>query len=88
MEYIRAGVVPITRPLGEEWPIREDVILQDGIHCVFCPDPADFAREASKLLLDRAKLARIRRNLMELWQEKLCPAAHGLWIWEKLKAVL
>lgn len=88
IEYIRAGVVPITRPFGEEWPIREDVILQDGIHCIFCPDPGEFAREASSLLLDRAKIARIRRNLVELWQDKLCPVAQGHWIWEKLKAAL
>src|SRR5688500_4772691 len=88
VEYIRAGVVPITRPLAQEWPIREDVVLEDGIHCIFCPDPADFAGEASKLLLDGEKIARIRRNLLTLWQEKLCPAAQGNWIWGKLKAAL
>jgi hypothetical protein len=85
IEYIRAGVVPITRPLGKEWPIREDVILEDGVHCVFCPDPFKFAQEASRLLMDPQKIARIRRNLLKLWQEKLCPKAQGYWLWSKLE---
>jgi hypothetical protein len=85
IEYIRAGVVPITRPLGKEWPIREDVVLEDGVHCVFCRDPFRFAQEASRLLLDPEKIARIRRNLAQLWEEKLCPPAQGYWMWSKLK---
>jgi len=88
IEYIRAGVVPITRPLGEDWPVREDVILEDGIHCVFCSDPRQFASEARLLLADRAKMKKIRRNLVKLWREKLCPVAQGYWVWEKLKAEL
>lgn len=86
IEYIRAGVVPITRPLGNEWPIREDVVLEDDVHCIFCPDPYRFAQEASRLLLDQQKIARIRRNLLELWEEKLCPKAQGYWLWSKIKA--
>ncbi|HEU4933507.1 MAG TPA: hypothetical protein VFT48_15590 [Pyrinomonadaceae bacterium] len=85
IEYIRAGVVPITRPLGKEWPIREDVVLEDGVHCIFCPDPYRFAQEASRLLLDPQKIARIRRNLLTLWEEKLCPRAQGYWLWSKIK---
>ena len=85
IEYIRAGVVPITRPLGREWPIREDVVLEDGVHCIFCPDPYRFAQEASRLLLDQQKIARIRRNLLTLWNEKLCPRAQGYWLWSKIK---
>ena len=88
IEYIRAGVVPLTRPLGKEWPIREDVTLEDGVHCVFCPDPFSFAQEASRLLLDTGKIARIRRNLVKLWEDKLCPKAQGHWIWSKLKQAL
>jgi len=85
IEYIRAGVVPITRPMGSEWPIREDVILEDGVHCVFCSDPYRFAQEASRLLLDQQEIARIRRNLLELWEQKLCPRAQGYWLWSKIK---
>ena len=88
VEYIRAGVVPITCPFGEEWPVREDVVLEDGVHGIFCSEPKQFANEAKLLLADNAKLNRIRRNLLELWQEKLCPAAQGKWIWDKLKATL
>ena len=87
IEYIRAGVVPITRPLGKEWPIREDVILEDDVHCVFCSDPFRFAQEASKLLLNPEKIARIRANLAALWEEKLCPKAQGYWMWSKVKSV-
>jgi hypothetical protein len=88
IEYIRAGVVPITRPFGKEWPVREDVILEDGIHCVVCLDPTQFAHEAKLLVADKAKIEKIRRNLLKLWQEKLCPVAQGYWIWGKLKAAL
>lgn len=88
IEFIRAGVVPITRPLGREWPIREDVILEDGVHCIFCPDPFNFAQEASRLLLDVEKIERIRRNLARLWEEKLCPAAQGHWMWSKVKEAM
>ena len=88
IEYIRAGVVPLTRPLGREWPIREDVILEDGVHYVVCPDSYRFAQEASRLLLDQEKIARIRRNLLTLWEEKLCPKAQGYWLWSKLKTIL
>ena len=86
IEYIRAGVVPITCPFGAEWPVREDVVLEDGVHGIFCSDPQEFAGEAKSLLRDPAKLQRIRRNLLELWQEKLAPAAQGFWIWQRLKA--
>jgi hypothetical protein len=85
IEYIRAGVVPVTRPLGREWPIRDDVILEDGVHCVFCPDPFRFAQAGGRLLLNPQKIARMRRNLVKLWEEKLCPKAQGYWIWSKLK---
>jgi hypothetical protein len=80
--------VPLTRPLGPEWPIREDVVLEDGVHCVFCPDPNQFAQEGSRLLLDRNKIARIRGNLLKLWEEKLCPRAQGYWLWSKLQIVV
>ena len=73
IEYIRAGVVPITCPFGEEWPVREDVVLEDGVHGIFCSDPKDFAREAKSLLRDPAKIRQIRRHLLDLWQEKPLP---------------
>jgi hypothetical protein len=88
IEYIRAGVVPIMQPFGQEWPVREDVVLEDGIHGVFCSDPREFAVEARLLLADRVKIKKIRNNLVELWREKLSPVAQGYWIWEKLKAAL
>jgi hypothetical protein len=86
IEYVRAGVVPITCPFGEEWPVREDVVLEDGVHGIFCSDPKEFASEAKSLLRDAAKIRKIRRNLVDLWQEKLAPAAQGCWIWRKLQA--
>jgi hypothetical protein len=85
IEYIRAGVVPITQSLGREWPIREDIIMEDGITCVVCDNPADFGAEAKALLKDRAKLARIRKNICELWTEGLALPAMGRWYWEQLR---
>jgi hypothetical protein len=41
IEFIRAGVVPITRPLGEEWPVREDVVLEDASTAYFARSPAN-----------------------------------------------
>lgn len=88
IEYIRAGVVPILHPLGSEWPVRDDAILEDGVHCVYCSDPKEFANTARRLLADPARIERIRRNLMALWETKLGPTAQGYWTWEKLKAAM
>jgi hypothetical protein len=86
IEYFRAGVVMVTDPLGPAWPVREDVILEDGVHCVFCEDPARFPEIARSLLRDPARVAAIRRNVVALWETKLCPEAMGAWYWSKLKA--
>ena len=88
MEYIRAGVVPLLHPLGSEWPVRDDVILEDGIHGVFCSDPGEMAEAARRLLADPAKIEKIRGNLLALWETKLCPEAQGYWTWAKLKKAL
>jgi hypothetical protein len=84
LEYLRAGVVMLTQPLGEEWPIREDVVLEDGITCCFCERPESFAHEAMLLLRDRGKMARIQRNGLELWRERLALPAMGRWYWERI----
>jgi hypothetical protein len=84
LEYLRAGVIPITEPLGAEWPLREDVILEDDVHCVYCDDPKRFAEAARLLLRDRQKMKRIRENILDLWRERLCLAAMGRWYWNKL----
>lgn len=88
IEYVRAGVVMITQPLGPEWPVRDDIILTDGLHCVFCDDAEKFGAEAKLLLRDKNKLDRIRRNVIELWNDKLCLAAMGEWYWKRLKQAL
>jgi hypothetical protein len=85
IEYISAGVVPITEPLGKEWPVREDVTIEDGITCVVCDQPSRFGAEAKALLRDRRKLKRIRGNLCELWTSRLALPAMGQWYWERLK---
>jgi hypothetical protein len=85
IEYIRAGVVMVTDPLGTIWPIREDVVLEDGIHCIYSDDPSRFGEIARSLLRDPSKVARIRRNVFDLWASKLCPAAMGAWYWSKVE---
>jgi hypothetical protein len=84
-EYFRAGVVMITQPLGPDWPVREDVVLEDDVHCVFCDDPREFASVARDLLNDEHRLRRIRRNALDLWESKLCLEQMGVWYWNKLK---
>lgn len=85
IEYMRAGVIPITQPLGSEWPIREDITLEDGVTCIFCDNPARFAMEAKALLRDCAKLHRMRSNICELWAASLTMRAMGQWYWQQLE---
>lgn len=87
-EYLRAGVVMLTDPLGAEWPLREDVVLEDGIHCVFCDSPAEFRREALALLRDRRRIAAFRVRGLELWRDRLSLDAAGEWYWRQLAAFL
>jgi hypothetical protein len=87
LEYICAGVVMITNPLGEDHPIREDVILEDGVHCIFCDNPKQFNHEAVLLLKDPDKMRRIRANVISLWNEKLCLKKMGEFYYQKLKSL-
>src|SRR3990167_5546773 len=48
-EFIQHGVVMITEPLGKEYPICNDIILEDGIHCIFCNEPELFGDIAIEL---------------------------------------
>ena len=84
LEYFRAGVVMLTQPLGPEWPLRDDVVLEDGVHCVFCESPEDFRRAALALLKDRAEMKRMRKNILGLWRERLSLRAIGEWHWNHL----
>jgi len=75
----------ITDPLGKRFPIRDDVIIEDDIHAVFCDKPEKFYETAKSLLKDKVKLNRIRKNVKELWEEKLCPVKTGEWYYRTLK---
>ena len=88
VEYLRAGVVMITQPLGDRWPLRDDVVLEDGVTCHFCDRPDAFAREAILLLRDREMMRRIRRNALELWRERLTLPAMGEWYEEQIVGVI
>jgi len=82
---MRGGVVPITQPMGPEWPIREDVILNHEENCIFCEKPENFASEAKLLLKDKALMNKIRQNNLDLYSEKLKIGAIAKWYWGKLK---
>jgi hypothetical protein len=84
LEYLRAGVIPVTEPLGAEGPLRQDVALEDDVHCVYCGEQNRFAEAARLLLRDRRKMKRIRGNILDLWKERLCLAAMGRWYWNEL----
>jgi hypothetical protein len=85
IEYIRAGVVMITDPLGSRWPVREDIVLEDGVHCIYCEEPRRFAEVARSLRRSPEKIAMIRREVVALWENKLCPGMMGAWYWQKLQ---
>jgi len=87
-EHIQCGVVLVTQPLGKEHPIREDICLEDGDHCVFCDNPNSFGKVAKELLNDSKKLEQIRKNVVGLWFDKLCPEKMGEWYYRKIISVL
>lgn len=83
-EFLQQGVVMITQPLGEEHPLRDDVVLEDGIHCVFCDNPDKFKETAKSLLSNSGRMESIRANIVRLWEEKLSPVKMAEWYYKKL----
>ncbi|MEL6864777.1 MAG: glycosyltransferase [Bacteroidota bacterium] len=85
MEYLSAGIVMLTQPLGAEWPLREDVVLEDEVHCLFCARPDDFGKVAKQLLRHPDQLERMRERVIELWEEKLKMEAYGRWLLKQIE---
>lgn len=83
-EFTQQGVVMITEPLGKNYPLINGVIFKDGIHCIFCKNPNDFEKEAIKLLKDKKRLEYLRKNILELWKNKLLPEKIGEWYYKKI----
>jgi len=86
-EFIQQCVVMITESLGKNYPMVNNIIFEDGIHCVFCDDPTLFGQVAIELLNDKERLERIRKNVVELWEEKLAPKKVGKWLYKKIVEV-
>jgi hypothetical protein len=83
-EFIQEGVVMITEPLGKDYPLCNDVILEDGVHCVFEKNPKNFADVAKELLNDPATLNKIKENCLNLWEDKWSPSKVGQWFFKEL----
>jgi len=86
-EFINQGVIIIHPELGAKYPLREDVILEDDVHYVRCDNPREFGRVAKKLLRDKERMDRIRKNIINLWKEKMNPVKMGQWYIKKLSEI-
>jgi len=87
-EFIQQGVVMITPSLGENYPFANGVIFEDNVHCVFCDDPNLYGQTAIKLLKDKERYTRIQKNVVELWEKKLCLEKMGEWYFKEIIEVL
>jgi hypothetical protein len=83
-EFIQQGIIMITEPLGKDYPFANDVIFEDNVHCVFCSDPKQFGSKAIELLEDPKRMNCIRKNIVDLWEMKLCPEKIGEWYYRKI----
>lgn len=86
-EFIQYGVVMIAQSLGKQYPFANGAILEDDVNCVFCDDPKLFGQVAIELLNDKKRLERLRKNVVELWEEKLAPKKVGRWLYKKIVEV-
>jgi len=83
-EFTQQGVVMICEPLGINFPFANDVIFEDNIHCIFCNDPNSFGQAAIDLLGNKEKLTFMRKNVIELWENKFSPEKVGEWWFKKI----
>ena len=83
-EFIQEGVIMITEPLGKDYPLCNDVILEDGVHCIFCNNPNKFNDVAKETLRDNTLMSQIRKNCLDLWETKLNRRAVGTWYFNKI----
>ena len=84
-EFTQTGVVMITEPLGENYPLVNNAIFEHEKHCVFETNPNNFGKVAKQLLNHPEKLKEIRKNVLELWEEKLHPEKVGSYYYNILK---
>ena len=84
-EFIQTGVVMITEPLGKDCPLINNTILEHEKHCIFESNPYNFGKVAKKLLSYPKKLKEMRKNVLNLWENKLYPEKVGEYYYKKLK---
>jgi len=83
-EFIQEGVIMITEPLGKDYPLCNDVIIEDGVHAIFCNDPKKFNDVAISTLKDKSLVKDIRNNCLNLWETKLSRKNVGTWYYNKI----
>lgn len=83
-EFTQQGVVMITEPLGKNYPLVNDTVFENNVHCVFCKDPNLFGQVAVKLLKDKERFNYLQKNVINLWEKKLAPEKVGEWYFKKI----
>jgi len=83
-EFIQEGVIMITEPLGNDYPLLNGVVLEDGIHCIFEKNPKNFSDVAKELLKDTATMQTIKTNVLDLWETKMSKDKAGEWYYNQL----
>jgi hypothetical protein len=83
-EFIQEGVVMITEPLGKNYPLCNDAIIEDGIHAIFCNNHKKFNDIAISVLKDNSLINDIKKNCLNLWETKLNRTSVGTWYYNKI----
>lgn len=83
-EFIQEGVIMITEPLGKNYPLCNDVIIEDGVHSIFCKDPHKFNDIAKSVLKDEVLMHNMRKNCLDLWETKFNRNSVGTWYHNKI----
>lgn len=85
-EYIANGIVMMTHEYGYRYPIRQDLVLEDGVNCIVENDPHAFERRTIEILNSPDRLDELRNNVRDLWYSKLEPVQHGQFLLRELLA--
>lgn len=83
-EFIQEGVVMITEPLGKDYKLCNDVVIEDGVHCIFEKNSKYFADVAKELLKDTVTLQQLKSNCLDLWENKLSAPKVAEWYFNQL----
>ena len=84
-EFTQTGVIMITEPLGNDYPLINNVIFEHEKHCIFESNPNNFNKIAKSLLKHPNKMKELRKYILNLWESKLAPMKVGEYYYKTLK---